>query len=98
VPAAEHVKTDRQTLRRSARRLPARGETGSLFESMRESVREAAQHASAPQRRRSVPELIAARVLCHQLKRKRVSAEKRRLVHLICLNLLSILRRGSQPT
>lgn len=91
------MKTDRQTLRRSAQRLPARGETGSLFESMRESVREA-QHASAPQRRRSVPELIAARVLCHQLKRKRVSAEKKRLVHLICLNLLSILRHRSQLT
>jgi hypothetical protein len=35
-------------------------------------------------------------VLCRQLGRKRVSAEKKRIVHLICLNLLAILRRRSQ--
>ncbi len=92
------MKTDRHTLRRAAQRLAARGETGSLFGSMRESMRDVVQHSSVPQRRRSAPELIAARVLCHQLKRKRVSAEKKRLVHLICLNLLSILRRRSQLT
>jgi len=41
-------------------------------------------------------ELAAARVRCRQLVRKRVSAEKKRIVHLICLNLLTILRRRSQ--
>jgi hypothetical protein len=35
-------------------------------------------------------------MLCRQLPRKRVLAEKRRLVHLICLNLLAILKRRSQ--
>jgi hypothetical protein len=47
-------------------------------------------------KRRLAPELTAARVLCHQLRRKRVSAEKKRIVHLICLNLLTILKRRSQ--
>lgn len=45
---------------------------------------------------RNAPELTAARVLCRQLARKRVSAEKKRIVHLICLNLLTILKRRSQ--
>jgi hypothetical protein len=30
------------------------------------------------------------------LKRKRVSAEKKRIIHLICLNLVTILKRRSQ--
>jgi hypothetical protein len=47
-------------------------------------------------KRRLAPELTAARVLCRQLGRKRVSAKKKRIVHLICLNLLAILRRRSQ--
>jgi hypothetical protein len=45
---------------------------------------------------RSAPEIAAARVLCHQLKRKRISAEKKRIIHLICLNLVAILKRRSQ--
>ncbi len=45
---------------------------------------------------RHAPEITAARVLCRQLARKRVSAEKKRIVHLICLNLLTVLKRGSQ--
>jgi hypothetical protein len=49
-------------------------------------------------KRRLAPELEAARVLCHQLRRKRVRAEKARIVHLICLNLLAILKqRSPQP-
>ena len=47
-------------------------------------------------RRSLAPELTAARVLCRQLGRKRASAEKKRIVHLICLNLLAILNRPSQ--
>jgi hypothetical protein len=46
-------------------------------------------------KRGTAPELAAARVLCHQLKRKRVSAERKRIIHLICLNLVAILKRGS---
>ena len=45
---------------------------------------------------RTAPEITAARVLCNQLKRKRVSADKKRIIHLICLNLVAILKRKSQ--
>jgi hypothetical protein len=47
-------------------------------------------------RRSRAPELTAARVLCNQLRRKRALPEKKRIVHLICLNLLAILNRPSQ--
>jgi hypothetical protein len=47
-------------------------------------------------KRNLAPELTAARVLCNQLRRKRASAEKKRIVHLICLNLLAVLNRPSQ--
>jgi len=47
-------------------------------------------------RHRLAPELTAARVLCHQLRRKRALPEKKRIVHLICLNLLAVLNRPSQ--
>jgi hypothetical protein len=82
------VKAHKQTLRRAAPPPHAAGGSGSLFGATR--------LPGSPKRRPPAPELIAARALCHQLKRKRVSTEKKRLVHLICLNLLSILRRRSQ--
>jgi hypothetical protein len=47
-------------------------------------------------KQRLAPELTAARVLCRQLGRKRVSAEKKRIVHLICLNLRAVLKRRAQ--
>lgn len=72
---------------REARTLPE-GASGSLFAT--QPVRE-----RKPRSRRA-PELTAARVLCRQLARKRVSAEKKRIVHLICLNLLAVLKRRSQ--
>ena len=51
----------------------------------------------SPATRRSLaPELTAARVLCNQLRRKRALPEKKRIVHLICLNLLAVLNRPSQ--
>jgi hypothetical protein len=50
----------------------------------------------SPIRRSRAPELTAARVLCNQLRRKRALPEKKRIVHLICLNLLAILNRPSQ--
>ena len=74
-------------------------ESGDLFAAKPVSrFRAAAKRRLAIQRikRRLAPELAAARVLCRQLRRKRVSAEKKRLVHLICLNLLAILKRRSQ--
>jgi len=64
--------------------------TGDLF------ARKRISRSRPAARRRLAPELAAARVLCRQLGRKRVSAEKKRLVHLICLNLLAILKRRSQ--
>ena len=47
-------------------------------------------------KRRLAPGLTAARVLCHQLRRKRALPEKKRIAHLICLNLLAVLNRPSQ--
>lgn len=46
-------------------------------------------------KRRLPPELTAARVLCRQLRRQQTPREKQRIAHLICLNLLSMLRHGS---
>jgi hypothetical protein len=51
--------------------------------------------AAKTRKMRAAPELAAARVLCNQLKRKRISAEKKRIIHLICLNLVTILKRRS---
>lgn len=42
--------------------------------------------------RRLAPELTTARVLCRQLRRKPARPDKKRIAHLICLNLLSMLR------
>ncbi len=47
-------------------------------------------------KRRLAPELTAARVLCRQLRRKQSRPDKQRIAHLICLNLLSMLRQESQ--
>jgi len=38
------------------------------------------------------PELTTARVLCRQLRHKPARPDKRRIAHLICLNLLSMLK------
>lgn len=46
--------------------------------------------------RRPPPELTMARMLCRQLKHKQTHADKKRIVHLICLNLQTMLRHGSQ--
>ena len=48
-----------------------------------------------PVRGRLPPELAAARALCRQLRHKQGPRDKQRIAHLICLNLLSILRHGS---
>ena len=52
--------------------------------------------AARPRHSKPAPELTAARVLSRQLPRKRVSAEKKRIIHLICLNLVALLKRRSQ--
>ena len=77
---------DSPRLAREAGFMGSGGESGSLFS-------ESLFRGSPAARRRLAPELAAARVLCNQLRRKRVGAEKRRIVHLICLNLLAVLKR-----
>lgn len=44
-------------------------------------------------RRRMPEELANAHVLCRQLQRRPARREKQRIAHLICLNLLSLLKR-----
>jgi hypothetical protein len=39
-------------------------------------------------------ELKAARALCRELRRQDSRHEKRRITHLICLNLITMLRHG----
>lgn len=46
-------------------------------------------------KRRLAPELTTARVLCRQLRHQPVRPDKKRIAHLICLNLLSMLRHDS---
>lgn len=65
------------------------GESSDLFGKM-PSAR------SAQMARRRLPsELTTARVLCRQFRRKQAPHEKKRIAHLICLNLLSMLKRES---
>ena len=80
---------DSPSLARGAGFMGSAGESDSLF------TGNAVFSRSAAARRRLAPELTAARVLCNQLRRKRASAEKKRIVHLICLNLLAVLKRRS---
>jgi hypothetical protein len=47
-------------------------------------------------RRKPAPELIAARALCRRIVRKQALPEKQRIAHLICLNLVSMLKHGSR--
>jgi hypothetical protein len=47
-------------------------------------------------KRSFAPALTTARVLCRQLRHKRARPDKQRIAHLICLNLLSMLRRSPQ--
>jgi hypothetical protein len=65
------------------------GATGDLFGNMRLPPRGPVSRPKTP------PELTAARVLCRQLRRKHTPKDKQRIAHLICLNLLSMLRHAS---
>jgi hypothetical protein len=42
------------------------------------------------------PELAAAKALCAQLRRKRTRRDKQQVAHMICLNLISMLRHGAR--
>jgi hypothetical protein len=48
--------------------------------------------AAPATRRTASPELTAARSLCRQLRRIHAPRDKQRIAHLICLNLVSMLR------
>ena len=63
-------------------------ESGDLFGKMPDA-------RSAPVIRRRLPlELKMATALCRQIRRKQAPRDKQRIAHLICLNLLSMLRQG----
>ena len=47
-------------------------------------------------RREEPPELKAARALSAQMPHKRNRREKQQVAHLICLNLISLLRHGAR--
>ena len=66
------------------------GESGDLFGEMPIPRRDAVT------RRSFAPALKTARVLCRQLRHKRARPDKQRIAHLICLNLLSMLKQSSQ--
>lgn len=69
--------------------LGTTGTTGDLFGKMAYPRRDPAIKAKIP------PELTTARVLCRQLRRQQAPRDKKRIAHLICLNLLSMLRHGA---
>ena len=47
-------------------------------------------------KRRHAPELRVARALCRQILHIQARPDKKRIAHLICLNLVSMLKHGSQ--
>lgn len=64
------------------------GESGDLFGNL--PIRR-----NGPAIMRRLPtELTQARALCGQLRRKRTTRDKRRIAHIICLNLLTLLRHS----
>ena len=69
--------------------ISATGKSGDLFGKLPIS------RSNPMVKRRLPPELTAARVLCRQLRRKQAPRDKQRIAHLICLNLLSMLRNSS---
>ena len=70
--------------------IGATGESGDLFGESPILRRDAVT------RRSFEPALKTARVLCRQLRHNRARPEKQRIAHLICLNLLSMLRNSTQ--
>lgn len=70
--------------------ISANEQSGDLFGELPIPRREAATKRSFE------PALTTARVLCRQLRHKRARPDKQRIAHLICLNLLSMLRHSPQ--
>ena len=66
------------------------GESGDLFGET------PVPRPDAETKRSFAPALTTARVLCRQLRRRQPRPEKQRIAHLICLNLLSMLKRSTQ--
>ncbi len=70
--------------------IDATGRSGDLFGEKPILRRE----ATTP--RKVKPALTTARVLCRELRQKRARPDKRRIAHLICLTLLSMLTRKAR--
>jgi len=68
--------------------MGAGGESGDLFGETPIPRRDAVTERSF------APALTTARLLCRQLRHKRARPDKQRIAHLICLNLLSMLRHN----
>ena len=68
--------------------IGANEQSGDLFGELPILRRDAAT------KRSFAPALTTARVLCRQLRHKRARPDKQRIAHLICLNLLSMLRHS----
>ncbi len=66
--------------------IGATGESGDLFGEVPIRARDRVIERSF------APALTTARVLCRQLRHKQARPDKQRIAHLICLNLLSMLR------
>ena len=69
--------------------IDAAGESGDLFGDKLVPRRDAATKSNAVPE----PELKTARVLSRQMRRRQPRSEKRRIAHLICLSLVSMLKR-----
>jgi len=68
--------------------IGATGESGDLFGEMPIPRRDAVT------KRRFAPAIKTARVLCRELRHKKARPDKQRIAHLICLNLLSMLKHN----
>ena len=66
------------------------GESGDLFGAAPILRRETAT------KRSFAPALTTARLLCRQLRHKRARPDKQQIAHLICLNLLSMLKQNAR--
>ena len=70
--------------------IGADGESGDLFGATPVLRRDEVRRHGAK------PALKTARVLCRQLRQKQPRPAKQRIAHLICLNLLSMLKQSTQ--
>jgi len=66
--------------------IGATGKSGDLFGDVPIPSRDAVSECSF------APAIKTARVLCRELRHKKARPDKQRIAHLICLNLLSMLK------